>query len=167
MRSVMSAFDVVTPSVLESISRDISGILKKQGRVSRTLRFDEYHGFRKSRLPTSLLTSVLNPRNFTETAVQIEVVHVETDLTHEVHFHKEASAYITILGEEFGFPNPREARAFLSKDWFVVAPCQELIIPAGTLHGFTVSPGGQLYFLSVQSPPIVRDDGHDDYFQLG
>ena len=39
-------------------------------------------------------------------------------------------------------------------------------IPPGTPHGFTIAPDGYLAFLSVQSPPIERPDGADDYHRV-
>lgn len=130
------------------------------------LRFADYHGFRKSRPPESIVTGILQARRLPAPAFQIDVVSVETDLTHEVHYHEHACAYVIVLGTTSGFPDPQGGYVFLQNSWNVVSAGQEVFIPPGVPHGFTVNPGGHLYFLSVQSPPIVRDDGHDDYVRI-
>lgn len=155
----------VDMSILERLSREIKDALTDTA-VRNALVFEDYHGFQKSRLPSSVLAKVLLSRGLTEADVQIEVVRADRDLTSEVHYHEAAAAYITILGAELGFENPQGGRYFLEHAWHLAIPGQEIPIEAGVPHGFTVDAGGRLYFLSVQSPPIVRENGHDDYFKV-
>lgn len=124
----------------------------------------DYHGFGKARFPEALLTEVLTPHKLTAEEVQIEVVKVEKDLTSEVHYHEETTAYCVVLGRNEHFPSPYRAKAFLGI-WITLVEGDVLSIPIGEPHGFTVGEDGHLYFLSVQSPPILRGDGHEDYIR--
>ena len=137
-----------------------------EDKVRETLVMADYHGFAKARFPESFLAEVVKPHNLKPQDVQLEVVHVGCDLTNEIHLHREATAIAVCLGPEEHFPAPKFAQGFLTDHWFDVSVGDVVDIPAGTPHGFTVSEGGTLTFLSVQSPPIVREDGHDDYVRL-
>ena len=77
----------------------------------------------------------------------------------------DAHAYCTILGSEDNVAEPKGAHAFLKDRWSPVKAGDVVDVPPNTLHGFTVEPNGILYFLSLQSPPIERGDGHDDYIR--
>lgn len=134
--------------------------------ITRLLNMRDYHGFMKSRLPEDFLVTILEPFGLTLKDIQVEVVSVSQDLTEEIHIHKEASAFVTILGQGENLPDPLRASGYIDEDWNRVGVGQEIEIPAGTPHGFTVERGGILYFLSVQSPPIERAGGHDDYYRV-
>lgn len=136
------------------------------GEVQRILVMIDYHGFAKSRFPEPFLHDVVTPLGLDPKDIQLEVVHVGCDLTHEVHEHREAMALAVCLGNAEGFPPPTDALAFVTDHWFAVSAGETVEIPAGTPHGFTVNKGGTVHFLSVQSPPIVREDGHDDYYRM-
>lgn len=125
----------------------------------------DYHGFLKSRLPEEFLASVLDPFNLTADDVQIEVVEVTKDLSHEVHYHEAAYAYCVGMGEKYHVAPPQKAKAFLNDHWFSFNDGDSVEIPQRVKHGFTIEEGGILNFLSVQAPPIVGH-GHDDYVRV-
>ena len=120
--------------------------------------FRDYRGFGKSR--TALYTYDGNHPD-----IECEVVKVNSNLTDQIHLHKDACAYIRIIGEAEGFENPRNASYFLGTTWMPAKFNDALLIPPQTPHGFSVSPGGILYFVSVQSPPIVGEH-HEDYIKV-
>jgi mannose-6-phosphate isomerase-like protein (cupin superfamily) len=126
------------------------------------LSWQDYHGFGKSRLTEAFQSHILKQYGLASNEVQVEIVRVATDLTREVHYHQKAFAYIVGLGKSEHLVDSRGARAFLSTEWVPFTQGQEVAIPAGTHHGFTVEDGGELYFLSVQAPPIVSGQ-EDDY----
>jgi hypothetical protein len=123
----------------------------------------DYHGHGKARMHGFFLRPILRPYQASETSVQIEIVSVDTDLRHEVHKHHIAHAIVTALGEPEGFPDAVLAHSYAAGVWHEIYTGDQIDIPPGTPHGFTTSPGGVLWFLSVQSPPIVGHDGNDDY----
>ncbi len=158
-------------SLLQQITQDIYRRLldlsRQDGRqLVEMLSMQEYHGFGKARLPESFVAEVLHPYGVRTVDVQAEVIRVSTDLSKEIHFHKESTACVIILGREVYLDDPKSALAYVRDHWAEVCAQEEILIPRGTAHGFTVDveQGGILYFLSVQAPPIVRDDGHDDYY---
>ena len=135
-----------------------------EGEAQKMLLMIDYHGFAKARFPEPFLYDVVTSIGLDPKDIQLEVVHVGCDLTHEIHRHLEATAFATCLGNTEGFPSPKDAMAFVIDHWFTVFTGDLIEIPAGTPHGFTVGEGGTIHFLSVQSPPIVRENGHDDYY---
>lgn len=156
----------VNPIVLKQLTQNFLGRLRTIPRQEfcKMLHMVDYHGFSKARLPVSLFQDFLNQYRVNSRDIQIEVVQVTTDLRHEIHYHKKAFAYIVCLGEDVGLENPCTASAFLCDRWVSLTCGQELEIPPGIPHGFTVKQDGSLHFLSLQSPPILGEDGHDDYF---
>jgi mannose-6-phosphate isomerase-like protein (cupin superfamily) len=154
---------------LRGISTDILDKLKKTPAEehSRLLSFQDYHGFSKTRLPDDVLEEVLSGAGLTNEQLQVEIVGVNSDLTHEVHLHKESDAYVIVLGRGTNFEGPKNAKQFQGGKWIEVSENQEIQIPKGTPHGFTVEDGGVLYFLSLQLPPIVDEQGDDDYVPVG
>lgn len=133
--------------------------------VRELLNMRDYHGFSKSRLPPEFLSSILEPFGVTASDVQLEVVMVDRDMSHEVHVHNEANAFVIILGSEEHLPDPSHGECYLNEGWSPVTVSQEINIPAGTKHGFR-SEGGVIWFLSTQGPPIERSGGHDDYHRV-
>lgn len=156
----MDTLKVITKNIIESLK----GI--PASKHAEFFSFQDYHGFSKSRLPDSLLEKVLASSGLAKEQVQIEIVGVSSDLSDEVHLHEESDAFVVVLGPNTNFPEPSKASSFLNNVWVPISEDQEIKIPKGTPHGFTVSDGGSLYFLSVQSPPIVDEHGEDDYVKI-
>jgi hypothetical protein len=125
--------------------------------------FTKFHGFLKAGIPKDILDPLVRTLSLRPGQVQVEVAGVLEDLAREVHIHERTRAHVTCVGENFGLPNPRDAYAFLAGRWTPMRLGENLDIPAGIEHGFTVDPGGCLYFLSVQSPPLISEDGTEDY----
>ena len=150
---------------LQGIGYDILAVLQDlpRGTIHQKIVLQNYHGFGKAPLPEEFFLDAISLRGFASSEVQIEIVCVKTDLQRELHLHKESTAWISCLGCAEDFPDPVSAQGFLGERWFGLAASAEIIIPPSTIHGFTVAPNGMLFFLSVQSPPIVGQDGRDDY----
>jgi len=153
------------PSALPQLNRIAEAVLERvrlAGGVA-PMMFTNFHGFLKSGLPNDVVGDVLRQFGLTPEMVQIEVAGVLTDLTHEIHTHQRTEAHVTCIGEDFGLPNPRGGYAFLRDRWVPVKLGDVFQIAVNVAHGFTVDPGGILYFLSVQSQPLVSPDGQEDY----
>lgn len=89
----------------------------------------------------------------------VEIITVK-DLTTEVHYHDNAHAIITILGENEGFPEPHGSFYVLGqKDVQIPAASGiTLDVSPGMIHGFGCPNGSNpLTFLSVQSKKIELD----------
>lgn len=157
----------VPGTTLKKISDEIIATFRKlpPEAVSDMISMIDYHGFWKTRLPDTFVRSILAPHGLTSDDVQIEIVKVDTDLTAEVHFHAHAHAMIYALGQGEGLRNASGAVAYRHNTWQGIQSGEEVDIPPGTPHGFSVEPDGELWFLSVQAPPIVGE-GNDDYHQV-
>lgn len=158
---------VIPGSTLKKISDEIVAVFRRlpPEAVSNMIEMIDYHGFWKTRLPDTFLHSILAPHGLSSDEVQIEIVKVDTDLTREVHFHAHAHAMIYALGRSEGLANASRAVAYRHNTWQGIQSGEEVDIPPGTPHGFSVEPEGELWFLSVQAPPIVGE-GSDDYHHV-
>ena len=157
----------VKPKILQQIADLILQKLRSASFVEskKLLQMSDYHGFLKSSIPKDFLEEILTLYQLSQDEVQIEIVEVKTDLSKEIHYHKESYAYCVCLGEEHQVKNPHNAKAFLNDKWFSVKAGNIIKIPPNTPHGFTVENGGILTFLSVQAPPVERGDV-DDYYKI-
>ena len=151
-------------TLLKTLSSAIVAALRPPRAITLTPWFD-YHGFRKARIDHEGAGGGPAIAFPVPSSVQVEFVVVVEDLSHEIHYHREAHALTTVLGNAEGFPDPRRAAIYLAGAWRPVGAGDVFDIPSGTPHGFTVAPDGYLAFLSVQSPPIERPDGADDYYR--
>lgn len=134
---------------------------------AKIFQFQDYHGFSKTRLPDDFLNKVLALCGETKDNMQIEIVGVHADLTNEVHKHENSDAFVVVLGKHENFSEPFNAQTYKNNHWEFVSEGQEIEIPRGTPHGFTVAMnGGNLFFLSIQTPPIVDEHGTDDYIKV-
>jgi len=136
------------------------------GELLFLLDFQDYHGFEKSRVPESLYQDALTRLNVRSEDVQVEIVRVARDLTQAVHRHNRSMAIVSILGPKEHLPEAVSARGYLGSTWFRISSGESKLIPPTTPHGFTVRENGILYFLSIQSPPIISGNGEDDYEPL-
>jgi hypothetical protein len=116
---------------IRDIAHDIKAALQKVPDRSALLQFSDYHGFLKASLPASLTSDALRDRLHDDSAVQIDIVKVETDQKQEIHFHRHASAYIIVLGEDTG-------SLILSTLWCF---CHEVGSPHGRITNWKSLPG--------------------------
>ncbi len=150
---------------------DVSSVVLRILRAHRVqfadidARMVNYHGFAKVNLADVLHGDLIEAAMFAPN-LQVEFVRVSGDQSQEVHVHRVASAVAWCLGPMEGFPPPSGALSFGGEGWAEFTDGMKLRVPAGLPHGFTVRPGGLVYFLSVQSPPIVSFDGRDDYHRV-
>ncbi len=151
-------------NIVHDVAKKLSSIPREE--IRKTLVMTNYHGFAKARFPEAFLAEIFNPYSVTSKDIQLEAVHVSSDLTNEVHYHRKSVAVTLCLGPNEHFPAPKDAKAFFADHWSPYRAGDLVKIPTLIPHGFTVDNGGDLYFLSVQSPPIVGEDGQDDYVRL-
>ena len=159
------------PSILglQALATDIASFLRslKPGEVRAALQFRDYHEFEKALLPRRWLDVFLAAYGYSAMDVQVEVVLVTRDLSHQIHYHNKASEYCIVLGEAEGFEKPRAARCYLYGIWRSLSAGSRISIPKKCHHEFTADPydHGTLAFLSVQSPPLESEHG-DDYHRI-
>jgi mannose-6-phosphate isomerase-like protein (cupin superfamily) len=149
---------------LESVAEAVLAWLEDQ--PAARLRYADYHGFEKATLPADVVEAITDRLGFPRHAIQAELVRVRSDLRKEVHYHSYAFALAICLGERQGLDDPRGAAAFIDGAWQPVKAGDRFSIPPEMPHGFTVETGGDLTFLSLQSPPITGRNGVDDYHHV-
>ncbi len=131
--------------------------------------FGLYEGFEKSRIPRCYLEEIKALRSVIDlNNIQAELVRVPSgSKTDKPHYHKKSDAYVICLGYQDRMPDPCHALRYYCRvgghdHWLPFAVNEEIAIPRGSHHGFCIKPGGTLYFLSVQSPPISSEH-HNDF----
>ncbi|HYO56139.1 hypothetical protein [Archangium sp.] len=156
--------DNVDARTLRAVNDDLMALLRRED-LSKLTMYD-YHGFAKVRIPGEKLDPIAARHGADGQDIQAEIVGVMCDLSREGHVHKNAWAYCTVLGAKEHFEQVRGGYVRKWNEWMPVKSGDVIDIPPGTPHTFSVAPGGTLYFLSVQSPPIVDEHGEDDYYQI-
>lgn len=146
---------------LNQIGEAVLEILTRPN-FSNRLTWKDYHGFLKARIPQQDFVAIAHQHHFDAEAYQAEIVEVKKDLSDEVHLHRNSRAFCIVLGQHHGFHEARKAFTYLNDQWNPVKAGDVIDILAGTPHGFTIQPGGELFFLSIQTPPIEGVSG-DDY----
>ncbi len=155
---------VLVKRVLHRLTYNVLQEIRARGVANLFEPLRGYHDFKKSRLKPGKLEQFLDPFDLTPRQVQIEFAVVPTDLSHQIHLHREAYALATPLGKREGLPDPRKAYFYLSsrgEHWHPLSAGLELDVPPGVRHGFALAPGGICYFLTIQSPPTDREDRDD------
>lgn len=123
--------------------------------------YTEYHNFWKCRFHKDRYQDILNLYNRTDNDVLVEIVRVKGDHTKDLHYHKISHAFCIILGKEVGLKSPDGfvqiedtiIKAKENDDYYFPTNCKH------TFHGGH----NDLYFLSVQSPPLLSKDNDDFY----
>lgn len=154
--------EAVPLSTLEQLAQVTLRQLRANPHFTHDLVYRDYHGFAKATLPDGLMRLTTSLYGVDPSCVQAEIVLAVKDLSDEIHMHEESTTYCRILGQGESFPKPKSAKIFRTDSWTPLSEGQTYIIPPKTPHGFSVSPGGVLYFFSLQTPPI-QGDGKDDY----
>ncbi len=158
MYATLDQLKVVTAVVLRAL-----GQMQPEVR-DKMLTTVKYHGFQKSRFPEAFLRQVLTPQGLTSQDVQVEVVYVDEHSPHALHHHVHTNAMVAVLGGSEHFDEPVAAEIY--EGIWVNAEVEDLfLLPAGRKHGFMVGTGGRLWFLSVQSPPIVGEGRDEDFVE--
>ncbi len=157
---------------LEVIARDVVESIWLFSASEIDPHMTKYHDFEKFRLPEDFLRGIIAERQYagldglTPDMIQLEIAKVTGDLRHQVHRHLRSNAVVIILGGLNPFPLALNARMYYGTGWFSIGSQEVIRIHAGIFHGFTVGKGGILYFLSVQSPPLMKEGEYDDYEKL-
>jgi mannose-6-phosphate isomerase-like protein (cupin superfamily) len=160
------SFSTMDQIKLKNITEEILGLFKSDLSFKDSIPMTDYHGFEKGRIPSGALEAIASKYSVTPDELQAEFVSVTKDLSDEVHIHHNSRAYCIILGEKEGLAPPKDGYVFLNDKWFPARADETIDIPPKTKHGFTVKPAGILHFLSVQTPPIEDNHGHDDYERI-
>lgn len=131
------------------------------------LDYTYYHNFSKTRLPFYWYEDLLKMLDLTTDDVLVEIAKVEGNHTNDLHYHKISHALCIILGPQTGFNDCYFGE--IVKDNKVIRSYEELecYFPSFCKHTFNApfsDTTGALYFLSIQSPPLLTRTRDDFYF---
>ena len=135
--------------------------------VLSKLIYEEYHNFSKTRLPFNWYEHILEKLELTTDDLLIEVAKVDLNHDHDLHYHKLSHAICIILGEEEGFYNCGYGQIIKDEETIRTFNGLEVYFPSYCKHTFNApysTVTGSLYFLSIQSPPLLTEERDDFYF---
>lgn len=151
--------------ILQQIADNLLDWMRENKSIERDTVFEDYHGFQIGNLSDDFVNQELQPFHLTLDDVEVDFVKVSSDLKDQIHFHEGSAAYVYVLGFAEGFQEASGAIVYKNGTWVEVKSGESWLIEPYSVHGFSVEPGGILYFLSVQSPPIVQGT-KDDYHKV-
>jgi hypothetical protein len=91
---------------LQYIGTEVVAVLRMLARADvDRLRNEikDYHGFGYVAIPQEYLAPLHSMKGVDPNDVQIEIIHVARDLSHEVHHHSDSNALVIGLGMDQGF----------------------------------------------------------------
>lgn len=74
------------------------------------------------------------------------------------HYHKQGHQLVIVLGPRTGYMEP-EGVVRIGEQEFPAVEDGVYYFPTGVTHGFT----GSFYFVNLQNPPLIDEEGNDDY----
>lgn len=139
-------------------------------RLEKDIRYEEYHNFWKCRLPLSWYQEVLELLHLSEDDLLVEVARIKGNHAKDLHYHKISHAICIILGLNTGFNSvPYDSAVQINSEFINAYEDLECYFPVGCHHTFygsvnDKSDSGDLYFISIQSPPLLTKDNDDFYW---
>ena len=131
--------------------------------------YTEYHNFWKCRLPEYWYDDVLSCLGLNTDDVLVEVARIKGSHAKDLHYHKISHAICIVLGPKCGFnPVPYDSAIQIEDKIYFAYEDQKCYFPSTSKHTFYGSLNdntdeGDLYFLSIQSPPLLTET-HDDFY---
>lgn len=145
-----------------------SGISVKERLES--IGYEEYHNFWKCRLPVEWYEDLLVALDLTSDDLLVEVARVKGNHAKDLHYHDISHAICVVLGPQCGFSKvPTDAAVQNGTDIKIAFEDMECYFPQGRNHTFygstyDKSDEGDLYFISIQSPPLLTSNNDDFYW---
>jgi mannose-6-phosphate isomerase-like protein (cupin superfamily) len=133
------------------------------GNNVKEFNYTNYHNFWKALVPQWLYKDILDVYEITTEDVLVEIARVKGDHAKDLHYHKISHAFCIILGENVGVENS-EGSVQIDNIISETQPGEDFYFPTGCHHTFY---GGEkdLYFLSIQNPPLLTKD-NDDFYKV-
>ena len=132
--------------------------------------YEEYHNFWKCRLPLNWYDEVLVALGLEPSELLVEVARIKGNHAKDLHYHKISHAICIVLGNKTGFgKTPWDSAVQIDNEVMVVHEDMECYFPTGCKHTFYGSASdesdeGDLYFISIQSPPLLTEENDDFYW---
>lgn len=138
--------------------------------IKYNVGYIEYHNFWKARLPVHWYEGILLDLGLDTKDVLVEIAKVKGDHAKDLHYHKISHAICIVLGPQTGFPEVSMGRVVRNADTYIAEENLECYFPTECRHTFhggvstEDNDDGSLYFISIQSPPLLSKENDDFYF---
>ena len=132
--------------------------------------YTEYHNFWKCRLPYHWYSDLLEMLDLDKDDLLVEVARIKGNHAKDLHYHKISHAICIVLGENSGFTKtPWDSAVQIDGEVMIAHEDMECYFPTGCKHTFYGSASdnsdlGDLYFISIQSPPLLTEENDDFYW---
>lgn len=163
----MQAVGYALLSIFSNAEKEHPGSVQ---RMINKVGYTEYHNFWKCRLPLSWYKGILDTLYIDPEDLLVEVAKVKGNHAKDLHYHKISHAICIVLGPETGFPPCYYGSVVIDRQ---ISPSDENLecyfptMCEHTFHGGISTEDnedGSLYFISIQSPPLLTKENDDFYF---
>lgn len=130
----------------------------------KNFNYIDYHNFSKAYVPLLWYEDILTLLSYNHDDVLVEIARVRGDHTKDLHYHKIAQAFCIILGEGVGVNKCDDGLVQLDNTTLSSYENEGFYFPQNCCHTFHGGKYNDLYFLSVQNPPLLTKNNDDFYF---
>jgi mannose-6-phosphate isomerase-like protein (cupin superfamily) len=159
---------ILTKNELKSIGFYVLNSIEKWVALKHSVAeysYEEYHNFSKALVPFYKYEDFLYKAFKCSTEdVLIEVARVKGDHAKDLHYHKKSHAFCIVLGESSGVPDCEDGYIEINNIKYISKVNDYYYFPSYSHHTFHGGSKQDLYFLSIQNPPLVTKSNDDFYF---
>jgi mannose-6-phosphate isomerase-like protein (cupin superfamily) len=156
----------IQPSKLKSIAYYTLSKLEEWNLLGHNVKdfnYTNYHNFDKAFVPQWWYEDILELLELCPDDVLVEVAKVKGDHKKDLHYHKIAQAFCIILGEGVGVNKCDDGWVQINDQLFPSEEDAGFYFPQVSHHTFYGGKTNDLYFLSVQNPPLLTKNKDDFY----
>lgn len=122
------------------------------------LVWQDYHDFPIAEIPKDWYKNTKKLLGIKSKEYTLQLGKCKEEYKGKDHYHKIGHQLVIILGPRTGFMEPKGVVRIDGVEYPVVED-QHYYFPTGVEHGFT----GSFYFINLQNPPLINEQGEDDY----
>lgn len=124
------------------------------------LIWNDYHGFPIAEVPDSWVKDIRKSFGLKKKDYTLQIGKCLKDYSEPDHYHKIGHQLVIALGPHCGFTEP-EGTISIGDIVFDAIEDKVYYFNTNIPHGFR----GEFYFINIQNPPLVDEEGNDDYYQ--
>lgn len=124
------------------------------------LEWEDYHGFPIAEVPDIWIKNIRKSFGLKKKDYTLQIGECLPTYSANDHYHKIGHQLVIVLGPHCGFKEP------IGK--MIIGPNEYLAIEDRTYYFNTNIPHnfrGEFFFINLQNPPLVDEEGNDDYYE--
>ena len=122
------------------------------------LEWNDYHDFPIAEAPKDWYKPVKKALGVKSKEYTLQIGKCNEDYNGDHHYHKKGHQLVIILGPKTGYMEPR-GKVYIGDKILPAVEGEAYYFPTGVTHGFR----GSFFFVNLQNPPLIDEEGVDDY----